>query len=45
MHLEYPLGGAEDGNKTLTVPKEEVLNAHRRDIKVLRNMLKEAGLV
>lgn len=45
LHLEYPLGGAEDGNKTLTVSKEEVLNAHRRDIGVLRNMLKDAGLV
>lgn len=44
LHLEYPLGGAEDGNKTLTVPKEQVLDAHRRDIGVLRTMLKDAGL-
>ncbi len=44
LHLEYPLGGAEDGNKTLTVAGEEVLNAHRRDMQVLRKMLKDAGL-
>ncbi|WP_266367288.1 sugar phosphate isomerase/epimerase family protein [Tellurirhabdus rosea] len=39
LHLEYPLGGAEHGNKTLTIPKEKVYEAMRRDLETLRKML------
>ena len=44
MHFEYPLGGAETGKRELTVPKEEVLAAMKRDLQTLRTMLQEAGL-
>ena len=45
MHFEYPLGGAENGNKELTIKKEDVLAAMRRDLTTLRKYLKESGLV
>jgi sugar phosphate isomerase/epimerase len=44
MHFEYPLGGANTGNRELTVPKEQVLAAMQRDLQTLRVMLKEAEL-
>ena len=44
LHLEYPLGGAESGEKQITVPKDEVLNAMKRDLQTLRGMMQEAGL-
>jgi sugar phosphate isomerase/epimerase len=42
MHFEYPLGGADTGKRELTVPKEQVLTAMRRDLQNLRTLLKEA---
>jgi hypothetical protein len=44
MHFEYPLGGAENGAKQITVPKEEVMNAMKRDLSKFRSMLSEAGI-
>jgi sugar phosphate isomerase/epimerase len=44
LHFEYELGGAEEGMKKLTIPKEKVLWAMKRDLQTLRNMLKEASL-
>ncbi|MFQ6035629.1 MAG: sugar phosphate isomerase/epimerase family protein [Sedimentisphaerales bacterium] len=44
LHLEYPLGGAEKGAKQLTIKKEEVLAAMRRELKVLRGWLRQADL-
>jgi sugar phosphate isomerase/epimerase len=44
LHLEYPLGGAENGAKTLSVPREQVLTAMRQDLHTLRGWLTEAGL-
>jgi sugar phosphate isomerase/epimerase len=44
LHLEYPLGGAENGAKTLTIPPEGVISAMRRDLRTLRGWLTEAGL-
>ena len=45
IHYEYPLGGADQGKKQITIPKDDVLNAMKRDLLTLRTMLKEAGLV
>ena len=44
IHYEYPLGGANDGKTTLTMPQDEVLAAMQRDVRRLRVYLKEAGL-
>jgi sugar phosphate isomerase/epimerase len=44
IHYEYPLGGAQNGKTTLTMPKEEVLAAMKRDIVKLREYLKGAEL-
>ena len=44
VHLEYPLGGAENGAKKITVGDEIVFNAMKKDINVLKNYLKEAEL-
>ncbi len=39
MHFEYALGGAESGNKTLSVSDHTVLDAMRRDLGKLRSLL------
>lgn len=40
VHLEYPLGGAEHGNREITVPKTTVIEAMRSDLTYLRKILK-----
>jgi sugar phosphate isomerase/epimerase len=44
LHFEYPLGGAENGTRTLTVPKADVLAAMRQDLARVRGMLAKAAL-
>ena len=44
MHFEYALGGANDGARTLTIPKEDVLAAMKKDLERVRGMLAKAGL-
>ncbi len=44
IHYEYPLGGAENGAKVLTMNKEEVLAAMKKDLVTLKQLLSEAGL-
>lgn len=44
LHFEYPLGGANSGKTTLTIPREEVFAAMRRDLTTLRGYLNETGL-
>ncbi len=44
IHFEYPLGGAENGKTTLTMPRDEVLSAMKRDVTQLRSYLQGAGL-
>lgn len=39
LHLEYALGGAEHGSRTLTIPKEQVYAAMRRDLETLRKLV------
>ncbi len=45
LHFEYPLGGADTGATTLSLPKATVLAAFRRDLARLRGWLSEAELV
>ena len=45
LHSEYPLGGAENGEKTLTLPKSTVLATIRKDLVTLKARMKEAQLV
>jgi sugar phosphate isomerase/epimerase len=44
LHFEYPLGGANDGKTTLTLPREQVLGAMKRDLAKLRGYLAQANL-
>lgn len=44
MHFEYPLGGADGGAKTLTIEKEKVFAAMKKDLIVLRGWLREAQM-
>ncbi|QNF31734.1 TIM barrel protein [Adhaeribacter swui] len=44
IHLEYELGGADQGKKQITIPKDQVFAAMKRDLQTLRSMLQEAGL-
>ena len=44
MHFEYPLGGANNGTRTPTIPKEEIYAAMKKDLDKTRGMLAQAGL-
>ena len=44
LHFEYPLGGANDGAFSLTVPQELVFAAMKRDLAKLRGYLAQANL-
>ncbi len=44
LHFEYPLGGANDGKTTLTLPREKVFQAMREDLRQIRAYLQEANL-
>ena len=39
IHLEYPLGGADHGNKELTIPGEKVIEAMRKDLNYLKSII------
>jgi sugar phosphate isomerase/epimerase len=45
LHTEYPVGGAENGAKTLSLAKSEVLATIRKDLATLRGWMTEAQLV
>lgn len=45
IHYEYPLGGAEKGEKTVTIKSDEIFLAMSKDITALKSYLKSAGLV
>ena len=40
VHYEYGLGGAENGGRSITIPKEQVLAAMKRDLDKLRDLWK-----
>ncbi|KAA9357344.1 sugar phosphate isomerase/epimerase family protein [Larkinella humicola] len=44
LHLEYPLGGADQGKRAITIPREKIYQAMQTDLQTLRGMLKSAGL-
>ncbi|MEO8125517.1 MAG: TIM barrel protein [Bryobacteraceae bacterium] len=44
VHFEYPLGGADAGKRTITMPREQVLSAMKRDLEKVRAYLGKAGL-
>ncbi|OHB74030.1 MAG: hypothetical protein A2Z25_22145 [Planctomycetes bacterium RBG_16_55_9] len=37
LHLEYPIGGAEHGARTLTGDKQQVIDAMRKDLRFLKD--------
>ncbi|SMD12816.1 sugar phosphate isomerase/epimerase family protein [Pedobacter nyackensis] len=41
LHYEYPLGGAESGATTLTIPQDDVINQMQGDLQKLKSWLKE----
>jgi sugar phosphate isomerase/epimerase len=43
LHFEYPLGGAEHGRSEITVDKQAVFEAMRRDLRWLREMWNSNG--
>jgi sugar phosphate isomerase/epimerase len=43
LQTEYPLGGADTGQRTLTLPREEVYAAFRRDLQQIRDAATAAG--
>ncbi len=46
LHFEYTgLGGAENGKTTLTIPKQEVIDAMRRDLTAVRKAMSEQYLI
>lgn len=45
VHYEYPLGGADQGMKTLTVNKKQVLTAMRKDLIFLKGKLITSGML
>jgi L-ribulose-5-phosphate 3-epimerase len=46
LHFEYPgLGGAENGTKSLTVPKENVIAAMRQDLHYVRKLMSAKDLL
>ena len=42
LHMEYPLGGAEDGATKLTVDKEIVFKAMKRDLQKVHDLWQQA---
>ena len=44
LHFEYPLAGAEGGNKKLSGDRKVVLESMKTDLKHLRHLLADAGI-
>jgi sugar phosphate isomerase/epimerase len=44
LHFEYPLGGADAGKHQITMDRQQVFSAMRRDLQQLRGYLSNAGL-
>jgi sugar phosphate isomerase/epimerase len=43
LQVEYPLGGAEAGRDTITLPREQVIDAMRRDVQAIREAFDQSG--
>ena len=44
IHYEYPLGGADSGKRTITIPPEQVFTAMKSDLEKIRSYLAKNGL-
>ncbi|MCE1197615.1 MAG: sugar phosphate isomerase/epimerase [Marinilabiliales bacterium] len=44
MHFEYPLGGAESGNKKVSLSREALATAFKRDLLTLKQLMRQGGL-
>lgn len=44
LHFEYPLGGAENGKTSLTLPRERVIATMRDDLNAVRAHMAKQGL-
>jgi sugar phosphate isomerase/epimerase len=44
IHYEYPLGGANSGSRTLTMPRDQVLATMKKDLTAVRGQLAQAEL-
>ena len=44
VHYEYPLGGANNGERTLTLPREEVFAAMKKDLSRVRASMAHVSL-
>jgi sugar phosphate isomerase/epimerase len=46
LHFEYPgLGGAENGDKTLRIPKQELIAAMRKDLTYTKGVMQNHQLI
>jgi L-ribulose-5-phosphate 3-epimerase len=45
LHTEYPLGGVENGNKTLTMDKSRILATIGKDLNTLKGWMRQAQLI
>ena len=45
IQAEYPNGGAESAQTTITMPRAEVLGAMKRDLEILRRDFAASGLL
>jgi hypothetical protein len=43
LEAEYPLGGAENGAETLTMPREQVIGNLKRDVLTIRAAFQQSG--
>jgi sugar phosphate isomerase/epimerase len=43
LQVEYPLGGAEAGRETITLPRDQVLGAMRKDVETIRAAFAKSG--
>ena len=46
LHFEYSgLGGAENGTKTLRIPKQQLIEAMRKDLTAVRAAMRDQQLI
>jgi sugar phosphate isomerase/epimerase len=45
LHTEYPLGGVENGARTLSIDKSEILATIRKDLNTLKGWMRQAQLI
>jgi hypothetical protein len=43
LEVEYPLGGAHSGATSLTLPRQQVIGALKRDVLTIRAALEQSG--